>query len=74
MNSQSKRIGAVKGSVTERNRPMNYFDRTNVLPTSSNNHGGKSFSSSHELNLDEVNMEIPWSELVFQEEIGKGMC
>ncbi|XP_030962846.1 serine/threonine-protein kinase CTR1-like isoform X3 [Quercus lobata] len=51
---------------------FSYFDRNNAISTSSNNHGNESVSSSHELKLNEDNLDIPWSELVLKKKIGTG--
>jgi serine/threonine-protein kinase CTR1 len=51
---------------------LSYFDRSNFISTSRNNHGGESVSSCRELKLNEDNLDIPWSELVLKKKIGKG--
>lgn len=53
---------------------LSYFDRSNFISTSRNNHGGESVSSCRELKLNEDNLDIPWSELVLKKKIGKGTC
>lgn len=56
------------------NALFSYFDRNNAISTSSNNHGNESVRSSHELKLNEDNLDIPWSELVLTKKIGTGTC